>query len=69
MKNIVAQYHKIRDSNRKGGRGEEFLFYKELDVVLAGRPASEPSVLLSSNDHKILLTFTADICLAVLILK
>ena len=49
VKNIISKYRKIRDSNRRSGKGrQEFEFYNEVDAVLGTRPASEPAVVLSS---------------------
>ena len=61
VKNVVSKYRKIRDSNRRSGRGrKEFAFHHEVDAVLGTRPASEPAVLLSSTGGDALVEENAD---------
>ena len=52
LKNIISKYRKVKDSNRRSGRGQKcFEFYDEVDAALGTRPASGPAVLVSScND-------------------
>ena len=48
IKNLTATYRKLRDSNRRSGRGRaDFPFYSIIDGVLGTRPATQPVNLLS----------------------
>ena len=50
IKNLTATYRKLRDSNRRSGRGRaDFPFYSIIDGVLGTRPATQPVNLLSST--------------------
>ena len=50
IKNRTATYRKLRDSNRRSGRGRaDFPFYSIIDGVLGTRPATQPVNLLSST--------------------
>ena len=50
IKNLTATYRKLRDSNRRSGRGRaDFPFYSIIDGVLGTRPATQPMNLLSST--------------------
>ena len=50
IKNVTATYRKLRDSNRRSGRGRaNLIFYCKIDGVLGTRPATQPMNLLSST--------------------
>ena len=43
-KNLLAKYHKVKDSNRRSGSGADnsFPFFDEMDAVLGTRATPEP---------------------------
>ena len=50
IKNLTATYRKLRDSNRRSGRGRaDFPYYSIIDGVLGTRPATQLVNLLSST--------------------
>ena len=51
IKNLLAQYCKVKDSNRRSGSGAEnsFPFFDEMDAVLGTRATSEPPTLVDSG--------------------
>jgi len=49
IKNLKAEYRKVKDHNGETGRGRKTCkFYKELDNILGHRPASVPTALLDT---------------------
>ena len=50
IKNLKAQYRKVKDHNGETGRGRvSCKFYTELDNILGHRPASVPNILLDAG--------------------
>ena len=51
IKNLLAKYRKVKDSNRTSGSGADnsFPFFGEMDAVLGTRATSEPPILVDSG--------------------
>ena len=51
LKNLKADYRKVKDNNGETGRGRKTCkFYSELDSILGHRPASVPTTLLDTGN-------------------
>ena len=50
IKNLKAEYKKVKDHNGVTGNGRKsFKFYQKLDEILGHRPASAPAVVLDAG--------------------
>ena len=57
IKNLKAEYKKVKDHNGVTGNGRKtFKFFKKLDEILGHRPASAPAVLLDAGSSNLSTT-------------
>ena len=57
IKNLKAEYRKVKDHNGVTGNGRKsFKFYQKLDEILGHRPASAPAVVLDAGSSTLTTT-------------
>ena len=57
IKNLKAEYKKVKDHNGVTGNGRKsFKFYQKLDEILGHRPASAPAVVLDAGSSTLTTT-------------